>query len=71
MPRASGEKTEQHERVVIPVGRARAALGPLGPARDIDPQHVIGGGDALITGRLCRLNKIPQRRRLAANIDNR
>ena len=68
---AAGEETEQHERVVIQIGRAGARLGPIGPARDIDAQHVIGRGDAVIADRLRRLGKFAQGRRLAANIDNR
>ena len=68
---AAGEKTEQHERVVIEIGRAGARLGPTGPARDIGAEHVVGRRDPVITGRLCRLGEFPQRRRLAADIDDR
>jgi hypothetical protein len=66
---ASGEETEQYERVVIPVGRSRAALSPIGPARDIDAKHVVWGRDPLIADLLCHLGKFPQGRRLTADIN--
>ena len=70
-PRAPGEKAEQDERVVVEVGRAAAALRPFRPARDIDPEHMVRGGDPLIADRLRRLDEIADRVRLSADVDNR
>jgi hypothetical protein len=36
---AAGEETEEHERVVIQIGRSGARLGPTGAAGDIGAQH--------------------------------
>jgi hypothetical protein len=69
--RASCEETEQHEGVVIAVGRSGAALRPIGPARNIDAEHVVGGGEAVIADLLRRLGEFPQRRRIAADIGDR
>ena len=69
--RDAGEKAEQHERVVIEIGRAGAALRPARPARDIDAEHVIGRGQPVIADRLGRLREIADRVRLPADIDQR
>jgi hypothetical protein len=68
---ASGKETEQDERVVIPVGRSGAPLGPIGPASDIDAEHVIGGCDTVIADLLCGKGKIPQSPWLTTDIDDR
>ena len=68
---AAGEKTEQHERVVIEIGRAGARLAPAGAAGNVGAQHVVGCGDPLIADLLRRLGEFPQSRRLTADIDNR
>jgi hypothetical protein len=68
---AAGEKPEQHERVVIEIGRAGSRLRPAGAAGDIGAQHMVGCRDPVIADLLRRLGKFPQGRRLAADIDNR
>ena len=68
---AAGEKAEQHERIVVQIARAAAALGPAGAARDIGAEHVIGRRDPLIADLLRRLHKFAQSGRLTADIDNR
>jgi len=68
---AAGEKAEQHKRVVIEIGRAGARLRPAGAAGDIGPEHMVGRSDALIADRLRGLGKFLERRRPAADIDNR
>ena len=69
--RAAGEKAEQHERVVIQIGRSGARLGPTGAARDIGAEHVVRRRDPVVADLLRRLDKLPQGRRLAADIDDR
>jgi hypothetical protein len=68
---APGQEAEQHERVVIQIGRSGAWLRPTGPTRDIGAEHVVRGRDPLIPDLLGRLGKFPQGRRLTADIDNR
>ncbi len=68
---AAGKETEQHERVVVKVGRPAARLRPAGAARDIGAEHMVGRRDPLIADLLGRLDKLPQCRGPAADIDDR
>ena len=56
---------------MVQVGRAGAALRPVGPARDIDPDDMIGRRNPLIPDRLRRLHEIADRIGPAADIDDR
>ena len=67
VPRAAGKEAEQHERVVKEIRRG-VAVAPIGPARDIDPQHMIRRGQILIADLLGRLGKITDRHRIAADL---
>src|SRR5262249_8525686 len=66
-----GQKTEQHKRVMVQIGRAAAALGPTRPAGDVGAEHMVGRRQPLIADRLGRLRKIADRRGLPADIDDR
>ncbi len=68
--RAGAQKAEQHERVVEQVGRG-VARPPVRPARDIDAEHVVGRGEVVIPGRLCRLREGPHVVRRAADVGER
>ncbi len=68
---AAGQETEQHEGIVVEIGRPRARLGPAGAACDIGAEHVVGCGDPVIADRLRRLRELPQGRRFAADVDDR
>src|SRR6202045_1178531 len=68
---APGEKAEQHEWVVVKVGRPGAAWRPARPARDIDPEHMMGRRNPLVADRLRRLDEIADRVGLSADIDDR
>ena len=54
--RATAEKPEQHERIVEEIGRG-VSRPPVGSARDIDPQNVIGRREMIVAGRLRRLRQ--------------
>src|ERR1700677_5107571 len=47
--RATAEKPEQDERIMEEIGRG-APRAPMRPARDIDPENVIGGGEIIVAG---------------------
>ena len=68
--RATAEKPEQDERIVEEIGRG-VSRAPVRPARDIDPQNVIGGREMIVAGRLRRLGEQPDRGGIAADIGQR
>jgi hypothetical protein len=49
------------------IGRG-VARPPARSTRDVDPQNVIGGAEMVVTGRLRRLRKHPDRGRITADI---
>ena len=67
-PRAAGEEAEQHERIVKQIRRG-VAVAPIRPARDIDAEHVIGGGQVLVADLLGGLREFADRGGIAADSD--
>src|SRR5262249_2705849 len=61
------QEPEEHEGVVEVVGRG-VALAPIGPARDIDAEHVIGSGQKVIAQILGGLREVAYHSRLATDV---
>ena len=68
IPGAAGEEAEQHKRVVEKIGRG-VAVAPIGAARDIDAEDVVGCGQILIADLLGRLREFADGGRIAADSD--
>ena len=68
IPGAVGEKAEQDKRVVEQIGRG-VAVAPIGAARDVDAEDVVGCGQILIADLLGRLRELADGGRIAADRD--
>ena len=67
---AGAEEPEQHERVVKEV-LGSVARTPVGPARDIDAEHMVGRAQMVVAQALRGLREIPHGRRVPLDVHQR